>query len=424
MTQTLETSTTAISRVPDLRLPPRTTVVLGQVLNSKQIQSRLAEVLPSHIKVEWLTRVALMAASRNNDLLECTMDSIYRAVMEAGSLGLNPSGGVLGEAYLVPFNNKNRATDSWEKTCTLVIGYRGLIVLARRSAEVLDVDGDVVYANDHFVYKQGLTPVLEHTPSYESDREDRDIIGAWVVFRMKNGVNHPKFVPICDIEKRRLKSKGGADKSTGAPIGMWRDWYPEMCLKTAVKIGVKLVPASSEDLARALEIDNDVDVIEARTSGGAKSRTQSLLNKIASDAHPPHDEHGEIIDADHNPVTIPPKPTDAEADRIIREKSAKPVETKTGGSPTEAPIISTEAEHRETTATEPEDAIPENCTLNQVHALVAKYTPPDLDVVKATEYFDAWIQLNTKGWNRMSSSEKYRVWKDVIAGDKKFYLPI
>lgn len=57
-------------------------------------------------------------------LAQCTPDSIYRSLKEAASYGLE-LGGVLGQAYLIPYNESFKGPDgNWQKrmTCHFQMG--------------------------------------------------------------------------------------------------------------------------------------------------------------------------------------------------------------------------------------------------------------------------------------------------------------
>ena len=68
---------------------------------------------------------------RTPKLLECTRESLLACIVQCAQLGLEPDG-LLGQAYLIPFYNgrKNRYE------CQLIVGYKGLLKLARQSAEI------------------------------------------------------------------------------------------------------------------------------------------------------------------------------------------------------------------------------------------------------------------------------------------------
>src|SRR3990167_4610685 len=127
-------------------------------------KSALAQVLPKHLTVERVIRIALAARSRNPLLMKCTTESILQSVMQASQLGLE-AGGPLGHAYLVPFKNGKLSTpgnDVYE--CQMIPGYRGLIHLALSSGVVENIEAHVVHEGDKFSYCYGTEPSLIHNP--------------------------------------------------------------------------------------------------------------------------------------------------------------------------------------------------------------------------------------------------------------------
>ena len=68
---------------------------------------------------------------------------------------------VNGEAYLIPFKN-NKKGGVYE--CQFIVGYKGLMLLARRSGEVANIDALTVYENDEFDLSYGFDPALIHKP--------------------------------------------------------------------------------------------------------------------------------------------------------------------------------------------------------------------------------------------------------------------
>ena len=92
--------------------------------------------------------------------------------MQAGELGLEV-GGLLGEAYLVPFNNKVKHgnTERWEKQAQCIPGYKGLIKLARQSGEIESVSARL-HGVDKFSVDLG-TDEIHHMPDYEGERDDK-----------------------------------------------------------------------------------------------------------------------------------------------------------------------------------------------------------------------------------------------------------
>ena len=222
-------------------------------------QASFAEALPATVRKyltpERLTKITLAAISRSPQLLECTPESVLRSVMDAAALGLEP-GGPLGQAYLVPFRNKGKPE------AQLIIGYRGLITLARRSGEIESVASNVVFARDRFRCDLA-TGLLEHEPFFAelpdgaSQMSDDDIdaacdrgkpIAVYCVAKFVGGGQHVDVMTMADCEKIRRQSKA-------ADSGPWANFYLEMCRKSVTKRAAKYWPLSIE-LADAMERDD------------------------------------------------------------------------------------------------------------------------------------------------------------------------
>jgi len=212
-------------------------------------KDKLAEVLPKYLTPERLIRVAVAAMSRAPKLALCTRESILLAIMEAGQLGLE-AGSPLGHAYLVPFENRKAG----RVEATLIIGYKGLIELARRSGQVACAEARVVYAGDTFECEFGLHPRLVHRPNWGADRGQPLL--AYSIIRMK-GEGEEAITEVMtrdDIERVRARSRAGAD-------GPWVTDWDMMARKTVLRRAMKYAPMPTA-LADALEHDADERAIE------------------------------------------------------------------------------------------------------------------------------------------------------------------
>src|SRR5690349_18973964 len=143
MTQAM--ATRAPNQVPARQAAPGKN--LQQLLESRK--QAMAMVLPKHLSPDRLIKIALVAISKVPKLLDCNQESVLRSVMTAAELGLD-CGGALGGAYLVPYGND----------CQLIIGYRGMIDLARRSGEIVSIEARVVWKNDKFDVKFGTDTTI------------------------------------------------------------------------------------------------------------------------------------------------------------------------------------------------------------------------------------------------------------------------
>jgi recombination protein RecT len=230
MTDTLPTLKARVETVRDLILKNR-----GQ----------LEMALPKHLPVDRLIRTALTCFSTTPALLDCTPRSLLGAVIQCAQLGLEP--GLIGMAYLIPFRNTKAGTTEVQ----FIPGYRGLLSLARRSGEISTIQAHCVYEDDAFVYRYGLDPKLDHTPSPKPDRGP--MLYVYAVCRLKDGGAQFDVMTKSEIDAHRDRY------SRAAKSGPWQTEYPEMAKKTVLRRVCKLLPASVE-LQTAVSLDERAEL--------------------------------------------------------------------------------------------------------------------------------------------------------------------
>jgi len=232
---------------------------IAHLLQKKQ--GEIAKMLPRHLNPERLLKVAQIAATTTPALLECEIPSLVGAIGQCAQMGLEPNT-VLGHAYLVPFNTKRKRgnVEEWVKSVQVIIGYKGLIDLARRSGQIVSISAHEVCERDHFELVYGLDEKLNHTPAM-GDRGD--IIGFYSVAKLKDGGNAFEFMSLHQIQEimAATQSKG--------KYGPWKDHFVEMGRKTVIRRLAKYLPLSIEfqtaaalDQKAALGEDQHLDSID------------------------------------------------------------------------------------------------------------------------------------------------------------------
>ena len=207
-------------------------------------KDQIANLLPKHVSVDRLTRIALAAISRNPKLLKCTTASLLSSMMDAAKLGLEASG-PLGEGYLIPyFNGKTQTYEAQFQP-----GYRGLVTLARRAGVLKEIDARVIHKYDSFSIEYGVHKNLEHKPEILGNPGEP--VAVYVVFQLEGGGVQFDVMRIDEVNAIRARSKSKDD-------GPWVTDFEEMAKKTVIKRGLKLVPMSIE-LAEAIEADNRIE---------------------------------------------------------------------------------------------------------------------------------------------------------------------
>jgi recombination protein RecT len=198
--------------------------------------------LPAAMDQERFARLLLTAANTNPALFDCDPNSFLAAGVQCAQLGLEPND-ARGLAYLLPYNDKKRG-----KVVNLILGYRGLIDLARRSGHVSSIQAHAVFEGEHFVYEAGLHPRLEHRPDPEGDEEPAKLQYVYAVAKVDGD---PQFVVLSRKAVERTKASSQGASSSFSP---WNTHYVEMAKKTALRRLCKLLPLSVEAV-RAVDAD-------------------------------------------------------------------------------------------------------------------------------------------------------------------------
>jgi recombination protein RecT len=203
---------------------------VAHMLASPNMQAQIRAALPRHMTPERLARIVTTEIRKVPKLAECTPISFFGAVIQCAQLGLEP-GNSLGHAYLLPYG----------KDVQLIIGYRGMIDLARRSGQIISIDARAVYEGDKFSCRLGLDPHIEHEPDWSNvNRTNGDKLQfVYAVAKLKDGGIQFDVMSRAEVEGIRARSKAGNN-------GPWRTDYQAMALKTVVRRLFKFLPVSIE----------------------------------------------------------------------------------------------------------------------------------------------------------------------------------
>ncbi|WP_279173237.1 recombinase RecT [Parasutterella excrementihominis] len=230
-------------------------IIVQQVL-SDQFKKQLALAVPKHLNADRMARIAATELRKNKDLMNTDPTSFLGSVMQAAQLGLEP-GSALGQAYLVPYGNQ----------CQLIIGYKGMIDLARRSGQVLSLNAYAVREGDDFSYQLGLRPDIHHIPSPEANRDTKPIIFVYAVATLRGGGYQFEVMSRAEVEKVRSTSVSYKYKKEKS---IWGTHFEEMAKKTVIRRLFKYLPVSIE----ALEIAN----ADAKREAGEKVEPDDVIN--------------------------------------------------------------------------------------------------------------------------------------------------
>lgn len=255
------------------------------------VVNEIARGLPGFMRgnAERLIRAMITETTKNPTLLECTPASLFGGVIQAAQLGLT-IGSVLGEAFLIPFNNTSRNV----KEATLIVGYRGFIQLAHRSQQLRRLTPGIVRQGDAFTFTRGSTQNLSHEPR-RNNREP--VTDYYVCIELVNGgKDFETFTYEDAIDWRdrfstiRNAPQWAKDKSP------WYDMnhgFHQQACKTLIRKIAKRLPLSPElTIAAALEDAAEAGVPQVLTAnlievmdnepidGPAPSKAEELKERL------------------------------------------------------------------------------------------------------------------------------------------------
>jgi recombination protein RecT len=209
---------------------------LGDWLNERK--ESLNNALPANtVNVDRFMQSAFLAITNPKmpDLVRCSKESIFRSLKEAAAYGLELNG-MLGQAYLIPYNEKG------VMTCHLQLGYKGLIALARRSNTIKTIAAEAIHENDIFDCELASGRSIHHKINIFKERGE--VVAYYCLVELANGGEQFKVMSKKEIEKHRDKfSKAYNPKD---PNNIWNKNFDAMALKTCVIQALKLCPISIE----------------------------------------------------------------------------------------------------------------------------------------------------------------------------------
>lgn len=323
-------------------------------------QDQLAMLLAGGVDTERFVTVALAAVQGQQKLLECTPISIFTAIREAATYGLEL--GPLGDASLVPYDGE----------ATLSVEYRGYRKLAMRDGTVRVIAADVVYEADAFRIVSGSEqPGIYHEPAL---KERGNIIGAYAWARLANGELVYVWMTEAELYKRRDVSRSWRTAlKYNRTDSIWHLWPVEMMRKTVIKRlcseQLPLTPLLREAITR--DTDNDLVRQEERSSvqpgqlqgGDARQRILAAMGVekpalAAGDSAQPAqaaDADGVVIDQDDEAAAA------FEAAGATAPEAPSPRDSAQGASEAPAVVCSSAS---------PYEDVPEPCTKPLGHRLV------------------------------------------------------
>jgi recombination protein RecT len=188
----------------------------------------LDSVLPAHVDRRRFAAMAVQAVRQAPDLAKCFATkegagSFLLAAAQAAVVGLEPNTPTQ-ECWILPRKDHGR------QEAQLMIGYRGLLKLSRRSSSVKSIVAEVVRDGDLFDYgyaEEG--PYLAWKPG-----EDRgELTHAFAIVWFHGGGRAQIVLDRVQVEERRAHSESFKAKNNAS--SPWLRWPESMWRKSAIK---------------------------------------------------------------------------------------------------------------------------------------------------------------------------------------------
>lgn len=253
---------TGIQTAPVKPKPTTFKAIIASKLEDKGAKAMMS-LMPTHVNKDALIRTALMLAGKA-EFADCEPMTFLTSYATAAQMGLQPNT-PLGHCYLIPFKRKIKVNGIFKeiKEVQLMLGYKGMIDVARRSNQIDSINAFVVYKDDEFSINLGTEQTITHIPNLQSSRNEADIIIVYAVAKLKGGGTQFEYLTQADIAKARLNSQTSmsAKEAWQQAKSPWHAHFVEMCRKTAIRKLFKYLPVSLE-MATILQKDEKADALE------------------------------------------------------------------------------------------------------------------------------------------------------------------
>lgn len=223
-----------------------------------------ARALGGIIPPDTFVQVALTAVTENEDLQECTTESILLACLKAAQAGL-------------PVDGRHAAMVKYRNIATFMPMVQGVTSQIDRSPKVAKVEARVVREGDEFEFWHELErDHFLHKPLMGGFKS-REVDYAYCKVYWKDGT--PPSVEVVDRET--IEAARAISRAPDSPA--WTNWYEEMSRKVAVHRASKYVDLDVQT-ARRLAVSMDAEfksfapILGRSAADDVKSRISDQLD--------------------------------------------------------------------------------------------------------------------------------------------------
>lgn len=261
----------------------------------------IRKVAGQAMNAERLIKLFAMQASRQPLIRQCSPISVLDCMTKCAELNLFP--GTVGSVYLIPFRNGHNGTYELQ----FILGYRGMMTLARRSGLITTIDANVVRDGDVFEWEYGLVPVFRHKPIGD---QSKPVTHAWALARFRDGGHQLSVMTLGELEAIRNRSRA-------RDSGPWKSDTAEMQKKTVLRRLCKYLPLDVQaaeliDAADRAEFGFDLPDQDAQAHPESENKTAPAV--LADRLQAARDAAG---------VVVEPAKSDPEPACVLEDKTPR-----------------------------------------------------------------------------------------------------
>lgn len=271
-------------------------------VNGNYVQNQLKQVLGNNSGTFATSLVEIF--TNDTQLQKCDQKKVVQEAIKAATLKL-PLNKQLGYAYIVVYNNWDKAARKTVPTPTLILGWKGLLQLALRSGQYRNINADVVYEGE-LKGKDKLSGVID----LSGDKISEKVEGYFAHFETINGFKKTLFMSLSDMANYALKYSPtfkrntkdnplptvdalcdmANDQAINGPTGKvgWEGDFNSMAIKTVLRrllgkygyLSIEMMNAMSEDEGDTPSEQRDEENAESKPVFDAQAVEEAQAEEI------------------------------------------------------------------------------------------------------------------------------------------------
>ena len=270
------------------------------VMNNSYYQSLLQNTLKDN-KGSVTTSLMELFTS-DPQLMQCNPNALMGEAVKAAGLRL-PINKQLGQAYIVVFKNKDKATGQLVPTPTLIIGTKGYINLALRTNKYININKGTVYEGEFQGFDK-VTGQLDISGEKISDVP----VGYFAYFKQKSGFEKIMYMTIDEVCKfaktyaptvkfskitwQELKELAIKQSVEGEGGGLgWFAGFQDMAEKTVLRQLLSSWGELSVDAAQVINADERPSAIQQRDEEFAEDKKVIVVDAETGEVKAPEDSN-------------------------------------------------------------------------------------------------------------------------------------